>query len=670
MIHSKFSNIVIALLCIFFTSYSLAQLPVSDQIQKANQLLKSVFYDYQDHQLIAPIQGNTSDSNIPGGRVQQYIKMKDAVNKLTRKNFQSSANTDSDTLFIGFIPGEEVHITGDWVHSGTIIVFNDGLLSFDHAHATILGDIITAGSGRIIADSSQLFIPQEFFYQRNIIIAENSEVYIKNSTVDFGGLVNNLAVAHNGHLILENVLKPDFSTISLMGQSSISIDGIDMAGEFVCDDESSLEISNAETVLVWHRFPEGSSASLEFPDGKVIKQYIFDTALPNVSGVNYSVHLNNCSKVWWGLMPSNGSDITISNSDMRTIGLWYEGDAVTEVSGLVNGTHYTDHLMSLTDRNLRLINTKVTTWSIYTLDEVNVSLDACIIGEIGAMRNSQIQGLSYYCDGSGGYVWGTDTTFTLSAFSSIASSIRSSGNGIFIFAYSSLINGIVNALDQSVLMLIQSSTPEAPQLDLKSCIWMANIEEPASAPVNTTVPVKGSAWIDKGPLSDLMDFDHFEIYYQSVNDTTVWHQIESEFYHEVRNDVLVNWNTSGLDPGGYNLKLKIYDDLGNPMEAIRQITLLPEILSADALAKDFFNVAIAPNPATSQFNIDLNQKQGRPMSIRLINMLGEEILIITDGYKVPGKYRYTVNSIQYPGGLYFCKIESEGLMLIKKVIIR
>ena len=669
----RIACIIFTLFFVFTGNHSFAQLPsFAGQVIKANNLLKTVYYEKfnPDEQAVLKRGSTYTNGNYVTGGIQHYLRLKEVTAKLVNTEYDSMSVKRSDTLIVGAVPGEELIITGNWTHAGPIIVINDGLLWFHNANAIILGNIFTIGSGRLMADSSYIFIPQEYFYQREIIVAENSEMHIRNSTIDFGGLSNNIAIAHNGLLVLENVIKPDFSTIGLLGQAAIQIDGIDVAGEFICDHETSLEIDNAETVLIWHRFPEGSTAQLDFPDGDYVINYVFDKSLPNVTGINYSIQLNNCKTVWWGLMPSSETDITISNSDMRVIGLWFEGNDTSQVKGLVNNSYYTDWVMPLDDRILRLINSNVNTWSIYTLDLVNVSLESCIIGEIGAMGQSFVEAMFYYCDGSGGYVWGTDTTFILNGFSALTSSIRSQGNGIAILAYSSLTNGNAGAVDNSVLMLIQSNIDGTPFYDEGSAVWMANINEPGSLIAGVENQITGSVWIDKGEMSNLMDFDYYEMFYQEASDTTTWQQIGDRVFTEVRESNLANWMATALEPGNYILKLLVHDDLGNSMEAFKSVVLLPGIFGVEEPFNEVFNFDIYPNPATGSFNIYVNQKRAGRLSIRLFDILGQEALVLTDGYKRPARYKYHINTHSLNKGVYICKIESGAFVATQKVIIR
>ena len=61
----------------------------------------------------------------------------------------SSQRMMDDTLIVGFFPGDTLRVTGVWANNGPIIVLQDGVLIFEHANATILGDLFVIGRGQV-----------------------------------------------------------------------------------------------------------------------------------------------------------------------------------------------------------------------------------------------------------------------------------------------------------------------------------------------------------------------------------------------------------------------------------------------------------------------------------------------------------------------------------------
>lgn len=505
----------------------------------------------------------------------------------------------SDTLFIG----DTMEVTGDWTRIGPVILYDNGYLYLNHCHATILGDIYLLNNARFVAESSFLYIPQAYFYQRAVVATGGSKVIYRDTEVDHSDLSHNILLIDSARLELINVVNKGFTTNGIYHHSSVYVDGINQAGEYVIVDDASLEFFNAKTVLLWHQFPEGAVVDFNFPDADTVDNYQFNESVPGVMGVGYSVLLENCTDVMWGMMPATGSDITISDSDIRAIGLWFMGTDTVDVRGLVNNSHYDNFQVPLDDRNLHLKNCEIMTWSIYPMDQSVVNLSGCIVGEVGTGKRSSLTGSQVFCDGSGGYVWTSDTSFMLIGFSAANGYVRSQSNSILYYAYSSLIGGYPSALHNSVIIAIQCTLPEEPRALDNGVAWYALIESPSDAYTGDNVDIKGSAWIDKASVTGLMDFHSYHLYYQE-SDSQAWTEILADSLNEKRRETLGTWNTAGLDPGQYLLKLVLIDDLGNSVEGLKAVSLLP---SFGILEDEASTVLVYPNPVRNGLTLHLQR---------------------------------------------------------------
>lgn len=75
---------------------------------------------------------------------------------------------------------------------------------------------------------------------------------------------------------------------------------------------------------------------------------------------------------------------------------------------------------------------------------------------------------------------------------------------------------------------------------------------------------------------------------------------------EVHNALLTQWNTQGLTPGAYNLRLNTFNNSGDSIDAVRQVTLLPSTVGIDEMdAKD--QITVYPNASSSSIEILLFQ---------------------------------------------------------------
>jgi hypothetical protein len=615
------------------------------------------FIKKQSEQQKESLHYNSNISSFANTNISQIYDKYDSFLKM-KKTLAASGTKSIDTLIVGAYGSDSLVITGTYFHNGPIIIVNDGKLRFRNANATIIGDIFVWGNNaRLFIDSSYIYCPQQYFYQRSLTVAAKGKLFINNSTMDYSGLSHNLALADSALAIFNNITNIGFTTCGLWGAPSIKINKTNQAGEFICNMKSDLEFKNANTVLLWHHIPAGASLDFSFPAGAIVNTYRFSNSTPGVSGIGYSIKADTCTNIMWGLMPTNGSSVKISNSVMRAIGLWFEGADTVSVNGLVNNSNYTDFTANLTDRNLRLINTSLTTWSLYPMKKSFENVSGCILGEIGLQGRSRLEAQSIVVDGSGGYIFSTDTTTLIYGYSSAACAVRSDKNAIVFFAYSSLMNGVANSLGQSVMIIIQSTLQEDPVPLDRSCMWLETINGPSTGFVDTIVNIEGSAWIDKTFTSPLMDFNYYSLYYQEGGDS-VWTSIVEKVHVEKRDEILAPWNTYGIAPGNYVIKLVLHDNSpdSNTIEALKTITLLPKILGVDEYISDE-NVIVSPNPASRIIDVTVPAS----VNIKLLNSQGQ-IMFSIDNCKLINK----IDVSAFSGGIYFLRI---GDRITKKIII-
>ncbi len=595
-----------------------------------------------------PAKKNSINSGV--SQLQSRIKHIPDINQLISKS--KNGMLGNDTLIIGAPPLDSLIIDKDYTYNGTILIALNGILRFKNCKATIKGDIILFNNARLEVENSQIYFPQQYFYQRMLFATGNSVIIVKNSSFDYSGLSHTLAVANKSKAEITNITNNGFTTTGLYGTASISIDGSNEAGEFVITDSTNLSIKNAKTALLWHHTGKNQKLDLTFPNGDSVGLYECRDGIAGVSGVGYKVKIEKCKEVMWALMPANGTEVKISDSKLRAIGLWIREFSNGEVSGLVNNSTYKDFTPNLSEIKLNLLNTSVMTWSVYTMDDANITLKGSIVGEIGAQNRSIVTANKIFCDGSGGYVWGTDTTFTIVGFCSATTAVRSQGNGIVVLAYSALTMGQATATQNSILMVLQSTVPDEPKPYDKACVWYANTEKPTIANVNSNVALIGSVWITKTAESQLMNFGKYKMFYRQ-KPTDEWIQIPGEFKKQVRHDTLAVWNTNGLAPNNYSIKILIFDDLADSMEAISSINLLPKDMAVEISATSE-PVNIYPNPADNFIILSSAQNLSNKC-IKIYDIFGKEIPVepefISDG-------SIKIRTSDLTTGLYFLRLDT------------
>ncbi|KAF5046732.1 hypothetical protein DSECCO2_467700 [anaerobic digester metagenome] len=579
--------------------------------------------------------------------------------KFSKTNFQFPEKNIimGDTLYIT----DDTLITGNWSFNGTLIAVDTGKILIQNATVLLLGDMIVFGNdARIDINNSTINMPQQYFYQRAMIAAGSGILNIENSTLNFNGLAHNMSIADNGSVIMKDVTTTGFRTCGLSGTGSLFIDGINQAGEFVITGSSNVQIKNAETVLLWHQFPAGSVINHSFPDGDTLINYDFSNTTPGVSGIDYNIEIDSCTDVMWGLMPEPNTDITISNSLLRTIGLWFTGSDSLDVSGLVNQTTYGNQLMNISDRSLTLQACSVRTWSIYTFDTVKVNVQSCIVGEIGTFGYSQLMTNTTMIDGSGGYFFAGDHSVCIGGYTTCSSSVRSQQSGIMLYANSNVLYGALEAQGTSVLIVTQSTIPQDPVYRDKGCAWLVNIDGPYEAYYGQPYSLNGSAWIDKDPASPLMDFGSYQIFYSTDMGIT-WIAAGPEQNMEKRHEWLGDFNTALLpSEGSYLIKVTLKDNQTTPVaiDAVVALNVLPAYLS---ISEQDDNIRVYPNPATDAVYIDTENSTIH--RVRLMTPNGQMVMEQTNINEQ--KVQLNISDVQ--PGLYFLEIIGE--QMYRKTIV-
>jgi len=525
-----------------------------------------------------------------------------------------------DTLYIT----DDTLISGNWSFNGTLIAVDTGKIFIQNATVLLLGDMIVFGNdARIDIINSTINMPQQYFYQRAMIAAGSGIMNIENSTLNFNGLAHNMTIAEHGSVIMKDVTTTGFRTCGLSGTGSLNIDGINQAGEFVITGSSNVQIKNASTVLLWHQFPAGSIINHSFPEGDTLINYDFNSTSPGVSGIDYNIEIDSCTDVMWGLMPEPNTDITISNSLIRTIGLWFTGSDSLNVSGLVNQSTYANQFMNISDRSLTLQSCSVRTWSIYTFDTVKVNVQSCIVGEIGTFGYSQLMTNTTMIDGSGGYFFAGDHSVCIGGYTTCSSSVRSQQNGIMLYANSNVLYGALEAQGTSVLIVTQSTIPQDPIYRDNGCAWFVNIEGPYEAYYGQPYSLQGSAWIDKDPASPLMDFGSYQIFY-STDMGLSWIAAGPEQVIEKRHEWLGDFNTALLpSEGSYLIKVTLKDNQTTPVaiDAVVALNVLPAYLGVDEAEN---RIRVYPNPASDFVFVELSGNDTD--KIRIFSIDGKSLI--------------------------------------------
>jgi hypothetical protein len=579
------------------------------------------------------------------------FKMLEKIEEIKKTNWDkfsslknNTSRTSVDTLIVGLTPNDTLFVTDTFNHNGPIWVLGDGVLIFYNATVINTGDIIVFQHGRVLSESSSLTFPQAYFYQRTMIIVQHGIGYFSNTSFNYSGIQHGLVVGDSAQAGFVNVHQADWTTAGLFGKGTLWMNNVNLGGEFILSDTSNTYFNNVDSLLLWHQIPSPSLINCSFPNGTNVMGYQFNNSVPGISGIDYNVSVDSCETVWWGLMPVNGSDVTVSNSDIRAIGCWFKNGDTATVSNVYDNTNYSNTVMPFTDRNIHLINTFVTTWSLYVFDSSSIIINNSAVGEVGTQQKSMVNSSSFLLDGSGGYFWATDSSVTVASDVTVYSTARSEKNGLFILGYSTLPFSTPTSIHSSIFISTQNNLPADPIPYDASTMWMQNIESPGIAHADSLISVKGSEWIDQGPEGGILFYQKYSLYYQLYGASS-WVPIVIDSFVEIRHNTLGVWNTNGLVSGTYLLRLVVKDTYADSVESFKAVSLLPGIATG-INDQEPISISIFPNPANDHLilsfpstvsfgNIQINDITGRCLEKMTVH---EQQNIIDISGLPPGTY--------------------------------
>lgn len=156
----------------------------------------------------------------------------------------------------------------------------------------------------------------------------------------------------------------------------------------------------------------------------------------------------------------------------------------------------------------------------------------------------------------------------------------------------------------------------------------------------------------------------------------------------------MRYNINGLNCFGHGGNLFGYTAvmIYNPQDSISIAIMMNKDLDGGPVGKSFMITVITNNPVgirtvstvvpdkfslyqnyPNPFNpetiikFDLTSKQHAKLSVT--NILGEEISILYNGNLQAGEYSYKWDALNYPGGIYFYKLQTEEGFVVKKMLL-
>jgi predicted outer membrane repeat protein len=81
-----------------------------------------------------------------------------------------------------------------------------------------------------------------------------------------------------------------------------------------------------------------------------------------------------------------------------------------------------------------------------------------------------------------------------------------------------------------------------------------------------------------------------------------------------------------------------------------------------------FRVDVFPNPTSERVHLEFEIRNPSPVSIQVMNAVGERVAALADGVQMKGRQKLTWNAGKLPSGLYFCKVQAGEEVIVVKLI--
>jgi len=141
-------------------------------------------------------------------------------------------------------------------------------------------------------------------------------------------------------------------------------------------------------------------------------------------------------------------------------------------------------------------------------------------------------------------------------------------------------------------------------------------------------------------------------------------------------------DTAGMGPGPYTFRVtdvhgNVLTDSGVPhlenssVPGSGQFPLCPDTVTGvdgPGLPPGFFLSQNYPNPGNPSTVIRYGMPQDGEVSVIVYNTLGQEVATLADGYRRAGTHELVFKGAGLPGGVYYYRMRSGGVILTKKLV--
>jgi hypothetical protein len=341
------------------------------------------------------------------------------------------------------------YITSSTRIRGNLVLTNGSELSVNADRFQIDGDILVKNSKLILSSGLWIF-HQDYRYHHHLWAQKQGQVEMHNGYL-YMYQPYSAGVSNTAGLLLRNVkVLGGLFTLGLQKGGSLTVDRCINFGEVIIDEGSDISVSDCESILLWLNCGRGLKTRVSFPGNNV--KGVWNSP----SSLKRTLKVENSKDVLWGLIASNGCDITIQGSVLRAVGVLYHGKVGAVVRNMKNEAHFRDFTYQSPYHELRFIDTQIKTWNFYTSGAAVLNIHDCTYGESISFGRSQINVFDSVCDGSGGYIGARDDSTTNFYGGEIVCNVLTHDRAQFLIQDCLLVRGRVEASGQSKITVINT----------------------------------------------------------------------------------------------------------------------------------------------------------------------------------------------------------------------
>jgi len=542
-----------------------------------------------------------------------------------------------------------------------IILIDSAQFIVENCTFCLKGNIYACHNSLFSVKNANFIILQDCLYQFMLAALDSAVIEISNSQFNSANLPVNGATINKGSFLMDSVdMDGAFITFGIYDNSSININYSNRAGEFVViGDSVDLHIAHSDTVLVWLGFPGASSGELHDPPGMEdwVEQFIYPDA--TCSGINYSIEIDSLCGLMLATMAKDSTDVTIYDATLRAAGNIFEIPISDTISGLIDDSHYDDWVAPFLERNFHLVNTSVQAWNLYFFGGTDLTLKSSIFGECLSADSSKTAIMNATCDGSGGHIGASGSSFLVTFFTTLYTDALMEGHSTSMLLLTNFIFGHLIARDMAVSVIYNTILANPIQVYDSATVMVTGLYPPSPAYVDDTLSIQGSAAMVKTPDSPF-EFEGYRVEYASEEDTTQFSQITDRILTPVLDGELCKWITYGLDVGDYILRLWYFFSCSGVDDSLsfdNTVYLAYNSgIDEDSITRgvSFF---VHPGLFNSTISINYSIPEAAEIELSIYNISGQKITTLVKGRKSAGEYVVEWNAKDYSCGVYFCNLK-------------